>query len=88
MTDSSHMSKQNSSYKDIPQGYPTWGEKGGKIPMKTCSEQEILEQLQIPRFIIPPYHVISQYDGGIYIIDPNPKLGCPISYPINKLGCP
>ena len=65
MTDSSHMSHQNLSYKDIPQGYPTWGEKGGgEIPMKTCSEQEILEQLQIPRFIIPLYHVIFQYDGG------------------------
>ena len=42
-TDSSHMSKQNLSFKDIPQGYPTWG--GGEIPMKTCSELEILEQL-------------------------------------------
>ena len=42
-TDSSHMSKQNLSYKDIPQGYPTWG--GGEIPMKPCSELEILEQL-------------------------------------------
>ena len=43
MTDSSHMSHQNLSYKDIPQGYPTWGGKkgGGEIPMKTCSEQEI-----------------------------------------------
>ena len=82
MTDSSHMSHQNLSYKDIPQGYPTWGE----IPMKTCSELEILEQLQIPRFIIPPYHVIFQYDGGNLYYHPNPKLGCTISYPTHKLG--
>ena len=51
MTNSSLMSKQNLSYKDNPQGYPTWG--GGKSPWKPVPNRKFLEQLQIPRFIIP-----------------------------------
>ena len=54
--------------------------------MKTCSELEILEQLQIPRFIIPPYHVISQYDGGNLYYHPQSQIGVYYIIPNSQTG--
>ena len=55
---------------------------------KYFRELHLYQQLQIPRFIIPPYHVISQYNGRTIYYHPQSQIGCPISSLIHKLGCP